>query len=357
MALDAAATPAQGLACCLVPIDMTSPDPCTLAGGQLANRMKLLIRAGCRYHHPMQQVSALTVSRNLLQAASVVVAGSPTNRDSENNVASDDSKSGSVRFKEEAFYSLCWGTGSDTLVVLTYSASACGCLEYWLNKYEDDRVLVVGRAWFALCRPRCGAADYVDRVGHCQSCGPPDTMVAMYAPPRLMGLMASCWNLQGQLDVAAVIRKWMCSSQGTLLTFATYTAELEVDVCGCAPAPEGLFETPEAGEGGDCRLLEPEQVVAQEKLAAETHPRAPRKRGFGGSGAGPAISAGPSNAGADMHGGSSCASADGAGSECLCKKRRGPSLADGQHRGLGIGDKERAYCPAWKGVDPALTQS
>ena len=80
-------------------------------------------------------------------------------------------------------------------------------------------------AWFASYRPRLGLAHTLGELSH-----DPDTMVALYIPSSMAQDLR--WNL-GRLDAAASIVAWL-GSEGRLLTFGAYTAELEVDVLSAA---------------------------------------------------------------------------------------------------------------------------
>lgn len=123
----------------------------------------------------------------------------------------------------EVFYSLMWHTPPETAIVMTFSQGACrDGLEFWTRRGESPtRVLLVSPAWFRLYRPRLGLAADLGALAD-----EPDTMVAIYAPPRMIA--AAVWK-DTHLDVAATVRRWL-GDDGKLLTFATYVAELEVDM-------------------------------------------------------------------------------------------------------------------------------
>jgi hypothetical protein len=203
--------------------DMASPSSTTLAGQHLEQNMSYLRDAGITQEQPVQMVSALDVPSDLKHGTIVYLAGSPANHDPDNNRFPDVSRSNNSIFKEEVFYSLCWNTPKESAVAMTYSARACSRLEFWTLPHEDPpRALMVLPAWFATYRPRLGLADT-----HMELTDGSHTMMAIYAPVCMAKQLQ--W-LEGRIDAAATILAWMAQRDGRLLTFASYTAELEADI-------------------------------------------------------------------------------------------------------------------------------
>ena len=158
-------------------------------------------------------------------------AGSPANHDPDGKPL-DDQSGGKMKFKEEAFFSMCWYTPHDTACVMTYSQGACTVpgkefdkgLEWWtiLQKYPP-RTFMLAPAWFQSYRPSKGLAN---DLGLLTDADDPDTMVAIFAPASF--LQKLIWR-EESLDVAATVRAWLGGS-GKLVTFGAYTAELELDI-------------------------------------------------------------------------------------------------------------------------------
>ena len=206
----------------IVPTDMASPGPETLAGEQLEANMLRLRQEGCSLSRPLQQISALEIPQDLKEGTAVFLAGSPAGHDPANRRFAAGCQADNRRFKQNVFYSMCWNTPPQSGVAMTFSESACGRLEWWsIPGEQPPRVLMVVPAWFATYRPRLGLADSLEELAD-----EPDTMLALYAPPTMVQDM--CWN-QGRLDAAATIVSWL-GAAGRLVTFAAYAAELEVDI-------------------------------------------------------------------------------------------------------------------------------
>ena len=204
--------------------DMVSPEPETLAGQQLELNMRCLRDVGSVQERPLQMVSAFEVPPALKDGTAVFLAGSPAGHDPANRRFSEQSHADNVTFKQQVFYSLCWNMPRESVVAMTFSASACGRMEWWsLPEEQPPRVLMVLPAWFAIYRPRLGLADTLQELAD-----EPDTMLAVYAPPCMAQRLQ--WH-EERLDAAATIVAWM-GHCGRLVTFGAYTAELEVDIAG-----------------------------------------------------------------------------------------------------------------------------
>ena len=107
---------------------------------------------------------------------------------------------------------------------MTWSLSACHPgLELWT--VPGPRVLLVCSAFFPRYRPSLGWADDLGALSWDD-----DTMVAAYVPPRMIPMLVWC---DGRLDVGASIRRWMQAGCASMVSFACYTCDLEVDVLGC----------------------------------------------------------------------------------------------------------------------------
>ena len=102
-----------------------------------------------------------------------------------------------------------------------------------MDKHDDNRLLLVHRAYFRRYVPRRGLADHLSALA-----GPADTadtMVAILAPPSFASLMK--WTADGQLDVSAALCAWIrkeCVCDDEVLFLSAYTAELELDVAEVA---------------------------------------------------------------------------------------------------------------------------
>ena len=171
----------------------------------------------------MQKISAFQISGELQQDVAVFLAGSPANHDPDNVQFSDEPICDNRRFKEAVFYSMCWKTPSDSAVAMTYSAGACGRLEFWTVPEEvNTRVLMVLPAWFATYQPRKGLSSTLEPLQDLAV----DTMIALYIPAVMA--QSLCWK-DGKLDAAATIVQWLGADR-RLLTFGAYTCELEMDI-------------------------------------------------------------------------------------------------------------------------------
>ena len=210
----------------LVLTDMVSPDAHTLAGAELQANLQRLRAGGYQVPPPLQSVSAFDVPDSLIQGTAVFLLGSPAGHDPHGGRLKQHSRANNKRFKEQVFYSMCYQTPPSSALVMTYSASACGRMEFWTAPDEDPmRSLMVCPAWFQRYQPRLGLADSLGALADA-----PDTMVAMYIPASRAAKLA--WNNE-RLDVAATIRGWLGVGQ-RLVTFGCYTAELEADIMGVA---------------------------------------------------------------------------------------------------------------------------
>ena len=214
----------------IVVTDYASPKQGTLAGLMLARNLRALADAtqcvGGPQLWPTQDIDIYNIPSELLDVAAIVVANSPVCHTPEGVRSSQGFVMGFVSFKQNAFYSMCWHTRADVAVVMTFSRSACTCLEWWTDSREKSgRILMVTPAWFDTYRPRLwfsnGLAPHADAA---------DTMVAVFLPAKL--IPGICW-IKGKMDVAASIVNWISfQPKKTIVTLGTYTAELEVDLLG-----------------------------------------------------------------------------------------------------------------------------
>ena len=207
----------------LIITDMVSPGVDSLAGAQHKEHMARLRELGCPQSWPRQAVSALAIPADLHEGTKVFLVGSPANHDPANDRFYGESTADNLRFKEEAFYSMCWNTCAGAAVVMTYSSSACGRMEYWT--VPGPRVLIVAPAKFATYRPRQGLSNSLEELADHE-----DTVAAMLLPAGLVRKLA--WHGDA-VDVAASVARW-CADGGSVVTFGAYTAELEPDIATCA---------------------------------------------------------------------------------------------------------------------------
>jgi hypothetical protein len=215
--------------------DMQSPAPDTVAGQELARNLRLLVDLGCSGALPLQHVSIFAIPFEHLQTHAVFLAGSPANDNPDNGRFATGPDLDNVAFKEAGFHSMCCSTPHDSVVVMTYSPSACGLgMKFWSEMFQFDempgrrRALLVIPAWFPRYDPRLGCGD--DREPLADG---PDTTVAIYAPPSFLAVM-TFWG--GRLNVAATIARWLgpasplVHTPKRIISFGAYTAELEVDI-------------------------------------------------------------------------------------------------------------------------------
>ena len=218
-----------------------------------------------------RHVSAFNVPEDLLLDTAVFLLGSPAGHDPKGQVLDDNTSHSFIRFKEDVFYSLCWNSPEDSVVAMTYSASACGSLSFWTLP-QSSRVLLVAPAWFELYKPRRGLANSLESLSNVE-----DTMLAMYFSPSernllviegapatestqrslkvqicLVRRLSIQWYLPpkqaaairwhgDKVDGRASVHAWL--RQGRLVSFGCYTAELELDVLrnqGGIPRKEDL---------------------------------------------------------------------------------------------------------------------
>ena len=169
---------------------------------------------------------------DLKTGTTVFLAGSPANHDPENKRIEGESYANKVGYKQQIFYSLCWNTPADSAVALTYSASACEGIEWWsVNEAYPPRVMMVVPAWFKTYRPRLGLADTLGELAD-----EADTMLALYMPASFVPLLL--WR-DGRLDASATFAAWL-GDEGCIVSFASYTGELEVDVMSAAHRPTSI---------------------------------------------------------------------------------------------------------------------
>jgi len=134
----------------LVLTDMQSPSRSSPAGLQLSENLQRLSACGFNVEPIRQDVNAFLVPEDLL-CSDLFLMGSPANHSPENKRFEHVHNNNNVAFKSEVFYSLCYYTHPESVVVMSYSASACvPGLEFWTDYNIDApaRALVVTPAWF-----------------------------------------------------------------------------------------------------------------------------------------------------------------------------------------------------------------
>ena len=210
--------------------DMVSPSADTIAGRELQINLDRIRDAGLTCAPPLQGIDAFAVPPELLDNTKVFVVGSPAGHCPNNKRIGLNANAGNVRFKEDLFYSLCYSTPPDSALVMTYSAKACGSLEFWTTHDADQgsmRILVVAPAFFENYKPRRGLADSLTPLSDSAA----DTMIALYIPAAMAAQMH--WRVDGSLDACSTIRGWVGSrTGGRIVSFGAYTAELELDLMG-----------------------------------------------------------------------------------------------------------------------------
>lgn len=215
----------------IVITDFASPRKDTIAGHELVGNMRNFARYGSPQSWPIQEVDIYNIPKLYLDAAEVLIAGSPAGHtpDGGRTVATH------VRFKQNAFYSMQWQTPACVAVLMTFSLSACPELDWRTdNRDKTGRVLIVSPAMFRTYKPRKGLATELTRLSDTE-----DTMVAMYLPGPLIPLIK--WTdvtgdvgIKAKVDVAASIANWRKhhphAIRDTILTLSAYTGELETDL-------------------------------------------------------------------------------------------------------------------------------
>lgn len=227
IAAGAPAEPTTGppAGCSIILTDMESPAPDTPAGQELLRRLALLRNLGATTQlWPRQKVSALAVPTDLMGSGTVFLAGSPANHDPHNNRIDGVPCYGNAAFKEAVFYSLAWYSREDAVVALTYSASACGSLDFRTVPWSRRAMLVIP-VWFRHYQPRLGLADSLEALADDAAS---DTMLAIFAPAELLSTLQ--FRPDGRLDAARTLAAWARARGGPVVTFGAYTAELEQDV-------------------------------------------------------------------------------------------------------------------------------
>ena len=144
----------------IVVTDIISPDIESVAGRQLALNMEELRSLGCLQHWPRQNVSAFDIVQDLKTDTKLFLVGSPASHDPQNQRIEGQSQANNIQFKGEVFYSICWNSEITIVVAMTFSASACGKMEWWsVGEIFPPRVLMVTPAWFQAYKPRLGLLD------------------------------------------------------------------------------------------------------------------------------------------------------------------------------------------------------
>lgn len=207
--------------------DFDFPKANTLAGVVLQKNMDRLQKAGVAQTNPHNEVSVFDIPLEYLSQARVLIAGSPAGHDQTGKQLRLGSSASSIKFKQEAFYAMCWQANlkgkKGAAVFMTFSKSACGRLAWWTEaELLDGYTLMVLDAWFPSYMPSKGLADSLETLSN-----EADTVVGVYAPIEVLPHFV---YRTGKLDVAATIAIIMKLGDGILLTLAAYTADLECDI-------------------------------------------------------------------------------------------------------------------------------
>ena len=167
---------------------------------------------------PIAGVDGFDLPTNMVAEADVIVAGSPHGHGPSGTKYTQDA---SRQFKQNFFFSLQHQTRYEQTVVVTYAPKATGRLELWADP-PHRRVLLRTNAYFRSYRPRRGINADMTML----SVSADDTAVVMLVPQDRMHLLV--WRGDA-LDVSASIVR-LLGTQGRMLSLATYTAELELDI-------------------------------------------------------------------------------------------------------------------------------
>ena len=202
----------------LVATDWKSPD----AGPALAEMQQNIAdlnNLGYRQALPHQNVDGMNISTDLLTAASVIIAGSPSPHDVDDNYHDE---CGTRRFKQNMFYSLQSYSKPHQALFLTYAPRALPepyRMELWIDA-GNVRVTLASPAFFRKYRPRRGLNEDVRVLSN-------DVAVLCYLPQCHVPLLV--W--QGEkLDVSRSIARILQNTEGNLLTLGAFTLELELDI-------------------------------------------------------------------------------------------------------------------------------
>ena len=213
-----------------MPITLTMTEMCQLshdsvAGRELVQHLQTMKRL-CGTDEALEVQHGVDIldrrHDELLSTASCVLAGSPAPHDHVGLRGNQLSITDNVRFKENAFYSLCWRTTADTVVAMTWSLSACGRLDFWTDAPCSRRCLVVARATFDTYRPRRGLDNELSCLADEE-----DTMLALFLRPKLLYKLVIKDDV---LDGAATLAALASLGKQHLVTYSCYTCELELDV-------------------------------------------------------------------------------------------------------------------------------
>ena len=221
--------------------DFKSPPPETQAGVVLTDNMKklsTLMRVPQDQIDVTQDVDVLMIDerhQSILKRASMVVMGSPAPHSHDGcKRTSPHSHMSNVSFKQAAFYSVCWHTPPEVTVAMTWSASACDKIEFWADGGLTNRRLTIEKANFDSYRPRKGLSSSLEELSYTGK----DTMVAICMHPRLHSKLV--YEEDGVLNGSATFAA--LAEGGHLLSYATYTAELELDIINAACRARGNHE-------------------------------------------------------------------------------------------------------------------
>lgn len=207
--------------------DYESPSPDTVAGRALSDNMEKLRVLGLPASHPqlpVQKINAMGIPENYMLRAKAVIAGSPADKAPS---GLDRGTCSPRRFKTNCFYSWLYYTSPQTLCVMTWSKEAVrGGLEFWMDRPDDGRFLLIHRAFFRRYMPRRGTEGDLQALGSQEG-----TMVAILAPPSFSSCLT--WTADHRIDVAASVVNWArreCQFDEIILFLAAFTAELELDI-------------------------------------------------------------------------------------------------------------------------------
>ena len=188
---------------------------------EMHRNLAYLKNLGYRQGRPQEDVDGLNISVDLLTAASVIIAGSPSPHDADAVYHTDG---GTIEFKQNMFYSLQSHSEQHQTIMMTYAPGAIPepyHLELWIDA-GNKRVTLASPAFFRKYRPRRGLNDDVRVLSD-------DDNVAVLCHLPQCHVPLLVW--QGEkLDVSRSIGKIMQNTQGNLLTLGAFTLELELDI-------------------------------------------------------------------------------------------------------------------------------
>ena len=197
--------------------DFEALDVHQVAGNTLTANLVALQGLHYNGQMPIAGVDGFDLPTNMVAEADVIVAGSPHGHGPRGTKYTPEA---SRHFKQNFIYSLQHQTRYDQTVVVTYAPQATGRLEFWADP-TFPRVLLRTKAYFRNYRPRRGLNADMTTLSSAD-----DIAVVMLVPQDRMHLLV--WRGDA-LDVSASIVR-LLGTQGKMLSLATYTAELELDI-------------------------------------------------------------------------------------------------------------------------------